>query len=174
MAHFGRAVEYGLHVLVTLASARKDGEFSAKDLAEFHGVPPEYLAKTLAALCKSGIVEAVEGFRGGYRLHRAPGDISFLDVVDAIEGPNKRFFECKEVRQRCVINQGSESSLAASGVCAIHAVMIGAEKRMREFLASKTIDEVANSLERKRPHELKVAADEWLNSRSSSKRLRTK
>ena len=48
------------------------------------------------------------------------------------------------------------------------------EKRMREFLASKTIDEVANSLERKRPHELKVAADEWLNSRSSSKRLRTK
>ncbi len=171
MAHYGVAVEYGLHVLVTMATMPAGFEISAKDLASFQGVPPEYLAKILGALRKAGIVESAEGFRGGYRLAKKPADITFLQIVDAIEG-SKMLFECTEVRQRCLLYAGKPPKSATSGLCAIHAVMREAERRMREVLAEHTLQHMVSALERKRPQSFARSAEVWLRERSSTRRTR--
>ena len=49
-------------------------------------MPPAYLAKHLQALAQAGIVESVAGRKGGYRLRRPAGEITLLEVVDAVEG----------------------------------------------------------------------------------------
>ena len=129
MAHLTVSVEYGIHCLLWLVSSGNQ-PLSSRDLAELQGISPSFLAKIFPKLEKAGLVMASEGVRGGYRLAKAPEDITFLDIVDAIEG-DKPLFDCQEVRGRCAVFGQRPPSWATSGVCAVHAVMLRAEKAMR-------------------------------------------
>lgn len=82
----GNQVEWALHCVMILASAPEGKLLSSKALAEFHGVPKEYLAKCLQLLSQAGLVNTSPGPRGGYSLARKPNKISFLDIVEAVEG----------------------------------------------------------------------------------------
>lgn len=137
MAYIGTGVEYALHCLTWIA-APLERPPSSRDLAEMQGVPPAFLKKIFPKLEKARIVEASGGIRGGYRLARPPEQISVLDVVDAVEGP-KRLFDCQEIRGRCALFEGKPPAWSTRGVCGIHAVMIRAEKVMRDELAKTSL-----------------------------------
>src|SRR5947209_8292305 len=92
-------VEWAIHCCTVLALLPPDLALPAPRLAEFHGVPPAYLAKQLQALARAGIAESVPGARGGYRLARPADEITLLDVVHAIDGPEPAF-RCTEIRRR--------------------------------------------------------------------------
>src|SRR3954464_14619775 len=92
-------VEWGVHVCTLLAALPSDGALPAARLAEYHGVPPAYLAKHLQSLANVGIVESTAGRQGGYRLARPGDEIPVLDVVDAVEG-REPAFRCTEIRRR--------------------------------------------------------------------------
>jgi Rrf2 family protein len=160
MSHFGVAVEYALHVMTQLARLTLDKPPSARALAEFQGIPPAYLAKILTRLEKAGLVVANEGKGGGYSLGRPPHEITFLEVADAIEG-RKKIFECTEIRLRCVLYGGNPPKLPASNICAIHAVMLAAEDRMRAQLAATTIADIARPLDARTSPALKIVTEEW-------------
>lgn len=143
MSYIGTGVEYALHCLLWIVNPLEQPP-SSRDLAEMQGVPFAFLKKTLSKLEKAGIVEASGGIGGGYRLARAPEQISVLDVVDAIEG-HKPLFDCQEIRGRCALFEGKPPAWSMRGVCAIHAVMIRAEKAMREELAKTSLMSLAGS-----------------------------
>jgi Rrf2 family protein len=50
-------------------------------------VPEDFLAKILKTLVDQGLVKSSRGPHGGYALARSPDTISFLDVIEAVEGP---------------------------------------------------------------------------------------
>ncbi|WP_137172021.1 Rrf2 family transcriptional regulator [Massilia sp. HP4] len=137
MAYIGTGVEYALHCLLFLVAPPEQPP-SSRDLADIQGVPAAFVAKIFSKLEKAGIVEASGGIRGGYRLARPAKDISVLDVVDAVEG-RKALFDCQEVRGRCPLLDDETARLATSGVCGIHAVMLNAQKVMREELARSSL-----------------------------------
>ncbi|MGQ9365093.1 RrF2 family transcriptional regulator [Azospirillum sp. ST 5-10] len=176
MAHITASVEYGLHCLLWLI-ASGDTPLSSRDLAELQGLSPSFLAKIFPKLEKAGIVAASEGVRGGYRLAKAPEDITFLDVVDAIEG-DKPLFDCQEIRGRCAVFGERPPSWATSGVCAVHAVMLRAEKAMRATLAQETLADVADRFGRKAPPEFAGAVGDWIEgrigARASARSARTR
>lgn len=87
------------------------GSASSQDLAEFQGVSSAYVAKLFTTLKCAGLVVALEGAGGGYRLARAAADISVLDVVQALEG-NKPLFQCKEIRGNCAVFGGEPPAWA--------------------------------------------------------------
>ena len=58
-------VEWALHCCTFLATLPPDRPLPAARLAEFHGVPPHYLAKHLQALTLAGVLESVPGPKGG-------------------------------------------------------------------------------------------------------------
>lgn len=57
-----------------------------EQLAAEQGIPANYLVQILIELKGQGIVRSVRGKEGGYRLGRAPSEISLADVLRAIHG----------------------------------------------------------------------------------------
>jgi len=165
--HIGSGVEYGLHCLLPLVG--REAPASARDLAEFQGVSPSYLAKLFTRLQKAGLVAAVEGVEGGFRLARAPQEISVLDVVEALD-EGKRLFECREVRRNCVLYREAPPPAATRGVCGIHAVMLEAEAEMRRVLARHSLADLAAGVAAKLPAELMRRGREWFDGRRAARR----
>ena len=138
----GDGVEWGLHCCTLLALLPDETALPAARLAEFHGVPAAYLAKHLQALSRAGIVEAVAGPRGGYRLARPPADVTLLDVVEAVEG-RAPAFRCTEIRQRGPASLPAREYRVA---CSITRAMHRAEDAWRTELRSQTIADLVRSL----------------------------
>jgi Rrf2 family protein len=138
----GEGVEWALHCCTLLAIVPPGRTLPASRLAEFHGVPPAYLAKHLQALAQAGIVESVAGRKGGYRLTRRPDEISLLEVVDAVEGTGPAF-RCTEIRRR------GPARVAASeyrSPCGIHVAMQRAETAWRAELERQTVADLLHHL----------------------------
>ena len=65
-------VEWAIHCCAVLAALPPDQTLATKILAEFHGVPKEYLSKALQSLAQAGLVVGTLGPTGGYRLAKEP------------------------------------------------------------------------------------------------------
>lgn len=66
--------------------AQADDFLSVTALAEHEGVPVDFLRKIMQKLNAAGIVESRQGPFGGYALARNPETITFLEVVETIQG----------------------------------------------------------------------------------------
>src|SRR5512136_756181 len=82
-----RKIDYGLRAMIYLASIPSDSVIPFREIARQMDVPEDFLAKILKTLVDQGLVKSTRGPHGGYALARAPDDISFLDVIEAVEGP---------------------------------------------------------------------------------------
>ncbi|MWV28576.1 RrF2 family transcriptional regulator [Aurantiacibacter rhizosphaerae] len=168
MAYIGTGVEYALHCLTWIAGPLERPP-SSRDLAEMQGVSPAFLKKIFPKLEKAGIVRSTGGIRGGYQLARASDQISVLDVVDAVEG-NKKLFDCQEIRGRCAVFDGNPPEWSTRGVCGIHAVMIRAEKTMREELAKTSLADIVEVVTNKAPTPaFAEQVSDWFSGRQSAR-----
>jgi Rrf2 family protein len=50
-------------------------------------MPERFLLQVLRNLVTHGILGSTRGVEGGYTLDRSPGDISLLEVIEAVNGP---------------------------------------------------------------------------------------
>ena len=130
----GDGVEQAIHCVLLLSALPPDGVLPASALADFHGVSISYLLKHLQALSSAGILVAVPGPAGGYRLARAANRISLLDIVLAVEGAEPAF-RCAEIRQRGPHPLPGKPARP----CEINAAMQRAEQAYRKELARVTI-----------------------------------
>ncbi|OAT24310.1 RrF2 family transcriptional regulator [Proteus myxofaciens] len=171
MAYITVSVEYGIHCLLWLVD-NPQRSLSSRELAELQGVSPSFLAKILPRLEKAGIVKANEGIRGGYRLALPAEKISFLAIIDAIEG-YKPLFECQEVRQRCAVFDGAPPDWAISDTCSVHKVILQAEKAMRDALATQTLAAVASRVNRITPDSFIHDVSSWMDKKIETRTIRT-
>lgn len=80
---------YALRVLVDLAEnaqATESGYIPMKAIAERQDISLKYLEQIIPVLSKSGIIEGLQGKRGGYKLMVAPEDCKIGDVLRLTEG----------------------------------------------------------------------------------------
>jgi Rrf2 family protein len=122
-----RASEYGVRCILFLAS-RGDGRFvSRREISDAMDIPFEFLGKIAQQLTRAGLLEVVQGARGGYRLALPPEEISLLGVVEAMEGDL--------LLNRCLMRT---EACDRAGSCPVHAVWAEARRRLRETLAAAT------------------------------------
>jgi Rrf2 family protein len=163
-------VEWALHCCTVLGTLPEDQALPAARLAEFHDVPPAYLAKALQALTAAGLTESRPGPLGGYRLARPPAEVTVLDVVLAIEG-HETAFQCTEIRQR------GPAATRASGAyrrpCGIARTMWRAEDAWRAELAGTTIGDLITELIATVPTAQLVRGAEWIQQVEITRRNRT-
>jgi Rrf2 family protein len=153
----GEGVEWGLHCMGVLGALPPGMTLPAKALAEFHGVSPSYLLKHLKALVAAGLLESLAGPRGGYRLARPAREITFLDVVQAIEG-NAPAFQCTEIRRRAPVCAPAGCFRSA---CAINVTMQRAEAAWREALRARTVADLVGDLGATLPEARQREAAAW-------------
>lgn len=155
----GNQVEWALHCVMILGSIPEGKLLNSKALAEFHGVPKEYLSKCLQQLSQAGIVKTVMGPYGGYALAKAPNKISFLDVVEAVEG-NTKTFKCNEIRRNnpCL----AKPDRKFPHLCNIAAVMYEADEAWRESLRKKKLSDITDTLTEGLTKETIKSFTEWI------------
>jgi Rrf2 family protein len=76
-----------VHGLVYLANFESARPVDVKEIAKELGIPSGYLAKLFQRLSRFHLVISRRGPQGGYSLAMNPKHISFMDVIEAIEGP---------------------------------------------------------------------------------------
>ena len=110
---YSKATNYALHTMLYLCSVSSDKPVGVQQLAQKQGVSPSYLS----------------GANGGYRLKGRKEDISFLDIIHAVEGSASLFECCGSEDSRCVIQQ----------------VMLAAEEAMERHLENTKMIELVDT-----------------------------
>lgn len=160
-------VEYALHCLLYMINVPEGKAVGIKDLAEFQGVSETYLSKAFTKLKRSGIVKSSPGVNGGYELFRAPENISFWDVIEAIEG-TEPIFQCAEIRQKeILLDKNNLPDTHTKCPCLIKVVMTEAEDQMKQFLKLKTLKWLKDQVDDKISEEHTKATIEWFNNPKS-------
>lgn len=122
---YSKATNYALHTMLFLAKETPNKPMGVQQLAEMQNVSPTYLSKILTKLVKEGMINSISGANGGYTLRHNWEDISFLDIIHAVEGKSS-LFDC------CLYNDPN---------CVIKEVMLSAEEKLENELKNKKISD---------------------------------
>jgi Rrf2 family protein len=82
-----RRVDYGLRAVIYLSVRGREKCCSITEIAKQQEVPKKFLETIIQDLMRCGLIKSKRGACGGYTLARSPDQISFSDVIEAIEGP---------------------------------------------------------------------------------------
>lgn len=75
------SAEYALKATHLLAHAPPEERRTAEDLAAELDLPPNFLSKLLGRLRREGVLESRPGPSGGFRLARAPSEVTLAEVA---------------------------------------------------------------------------------------------
>ena len=77
---------YALRVMIDLAEHIDEGYIPLQTIAKRQGISEKYLESILAVLSKAGLLDAVRGKGGGYRLTRSPDQYTVGEILMLTEG----------------------------------------------------------------------------------------
>lgn len=89
---FSQTVEYALRAVVFLANEAPQAR-TTDQIATATRVPKAYLSKVLQGLARHNVVHTQRGVGGGITLVKTPGELTILEVVNAVE-PIERIHTC--------------------------------------------------------------------------------
>lgn len=78
--------EYGLRILIRIASCIAEEGLSIRQISDAEGLTPHYVAKLTRQLRLAGFVNSTPGNKGGYVLAKDARDIVINDVLKALGG----------------------------------------------------------------------------------------
>ncbi len=96
-----------------------------REIAQAMEIPEQFLGKIAQQLARAGILEIIQGSKGGFRLAISPDQVSLLDVVEAVVG--------EIFLNDCILRP---NSCWRSQTCSVHQVWQKARAQLR-----KTLDE---------------------------------
>ena len=125
---YSQATNYALHTMLYFVALPPGTTLGVQQLAAWQKLSPTYLSKILTKLVKNGLIESTPGINGGYKLTKNKEDLSFLDVIQAIEG-TASMFHCGAGLQH--------------NACMIQQVMLDAERQRESYLQERKLVEFA-------------------------------
>ncbi len=132
MLELSRKSDYALRAVLFLARLSPDRYSRVGEISKVRDIPQAFLAQILPLLANRGVVKSQQGAHGGYSLARTPEEITFLEVIEAVEGPLRL--------NKCTGDQHEDCSILES--CEMHSVWNAAQKRTVEFLQNVTMADV--------------------------------
>jgi Rrf2 family protein len=93
MLRISKKADYAVFLLGAIArqgaypgGSAGDAVVSAHEIARQARLNKSVVANLLKEFAKSGLLESTRGLKGGYRLGRAPREISLADILEVVEG----------------------------------------------------------------------------------------
>src|SRR5687768_9100121 len=146
---FSSATEYAIRGLSELAGRNPNGPIMLDDLVVGTGLPRDFLAKIFQKLVRASILRSAKGRGGGFALGGPPHEIRLLDIVEAVEGP--------QLLDACVV--GLEKCNDAMP-CAQHDLYKPIRQRLKDYLQTTTLADMAASLRAKQAWQNKTGPTE--------------
>jgi Rrf2 family protein len=135
---FSNASEYAIRGLSELAGRDSDGPILLDDLIVGTGLPRDFLAKIFQKLVHAGILRSHKGRGGGFALARPQHQITLLQIVQAVDGPQKL--------DACVVGLEKCND---SMPCSQHDLYKPIRQRLKDYLTTTTLADMASSLRSK-------------------------
>ena len=129
MLELSRKSDYALRAVIYLSRISSGSYGRVSEIAKAKDIPQAFLAQILPLLANRGVVKSQQGARGGYALARSPEAVSFLDVIESVEGPLRL--------NKCVEAEHEDCSILDS--CEMHHVWNQAQTQIVEFLRGVTM-----------------------------------
>jgi len=131
--HVSRKADYAVRALAYLA--REPGRrVLIAEVAQKMAIPQAFLAKIMKQLVGAGLVASQPGRGGGYTLLLAAPDITFRQIVEAVEGP-WTLVPCQDDDDACLMQHN----------CGQVSVWDRIRGEMLVLLEHHTLDEVATT-----------------------------
>lgn len=128
-----RKIEYGTRAMLYLASLPDGMTTSFREIARKMDIPGDFLAKILKTLVKAKLVRSTRGSHGGYSLARPASHITFLEVIEAVEGQVKVNLCTDKDHQGC----------SFTGACTMYSLWQYGQERMLEVYRNARLDKLA-------------------------------
>ncbi|MDA8407249.1 MAG: Rrf2 family transcriptional regulator [Deltaproteobacteria bacterium] len=157
---YGIGVEYAFHSLFYMVDLPEHKTIGIKDIAKLNGISETYLSKIFSKLRKAGLVRSIAGVNGGYELAKGAENISFWDIIEAIEGTS-RLFHCIEIRKKNIF-VNDPSIFTDECPCLIKVVIQEAEDLMRSHLKKKSLRWLHEQVHKDFSVEKRKAIADWL------------
>jgi len=104
------AASIGLHGMILIARS-KDELINVNHISERMKASRHHVAKVFQRLVKAGMLGSTRGPSGGFILKKLPGEISFLNIYEAIEGALEEN-ECPNNHQICPFDKCIMNNIA--------------------------------------------------------------
>ena len=128
-----RQADYAIRAVRYLAKLEPDQKAATSTVAREMKIPPSFLAKIISQLSIAGLLRTSRGARGGVTLAHAAGEISMLDVVEAIDGPI--------LLNECV---GDPANCSFSDDCLVHPIWLEVQESLVKRLQETRFDQLSN------------------------------
>jgi Rrf2 family protein len=134
---FSRACEYGLNAMIYVAQ-NTDGSSTVRvgEVAEALGIPLPSLAKVVQKLTRRGLLVSRRGPGGGIALARSAGEVTLLEVVEAIEE--------RTLDSECVLGNSACSERAFH--CPLHDQWKPLRAKVVAMLGGRSIEQIAEAM----------------------------
>ena len=126
-----RAGEYAVRCIFYLSSQKKGTVVSRKSVSKEMEIPDQFLGKIAQQLARAGLIEIIQGAKGGYRLRLSPAEIPLLTVVEAVIG--------KIFLNDCLLRP---ESCKRSRTCSVNKVWEKAKDQLRQTLREVTFEQL--------------------------------
>jgi len=90
--------DYALRAILVLARHASGRALRADEIADATASPRNYMAKTLNALAKAGLVTSTRGPQGGFILACDPRELTVASIIDRFDEPRPQ--------RRCLLGTG--------------------------------------------------------------------
>ena len=125
---------YALRVLADLAEQPGGSYITLREIAERQEISEKYLESIVKLLVKAGLLDALRGKGGGYRLGRDPSEITVLEALHAAEGP---------LAPVACLEEGGKTCPRA-GQCRTLPLWQGLDELVSSYLSRYTIRDIAS------------------------------
>jgi Rrf2 family protein len=124
--------DYAVRAAVELAATPGERPVKAERIATAQEIPLNFLENILGELRHAGIVRSHRGAEGGFRLARAPDQVTIADIIRAVEGP------------LASVRGGPPEETSYPGAsAALPRVWIAVRANLREVVENVTVADVA-------------------------------
>lgn len=132
---FSKACEYGLKIMIYLASVEEAGKRAGlKDITGALNSPEAFTAKILQQLVKHQLLKSLRGPSGGFQL-RKTRPIMLIDIVAAIDGEG--------IIKNCVLGLDICSD---THPCPAHDKFVAVKDHLSGILAFTSLSDIKNGI----------------------------
>ena len=124
--------KYAVTAVLDLAVQERDSARYSKisEVADRQSIPPAYLEQIFSFLRKAGILIAVRGPKGGFKLSRPSAEIMIGEIIVAVE----KNMDATQCSGEGICNAGSK--------CIAHNFWMDFNENVNHFLMNKSLEDV--------------------------------